>query len=297
MKSKWMNWRLERSMGMDEAKILLNDLVFGEGPRWHRNKLWFSDMHGGVVKTLDLEGHCELVVEVPHKPSGLGFLPDGRLLIASMEDRKVLRLDKDGLKLHCDLTGYATGSINDMIVDGKGNAYVGQFGSDTYGGEPMKDTSLILVTPDGASREVAFDLRMPNGMAISPDGKTLYLAETYRHCLTMFYIEEDGSLSNREVFAEVPLRPDGICLDAEGCIWMGVAMHPEGCFLRVAKGGEIVDKIELEDWRGIACVHGGPDRQTLFLLEAQRASPSKIEGPGNARIRIMHSEVPGAGLP
>lgn len=284
---------------MPEPEVLVDDLVFAEGPRWHADKLWFSDMHGHEVKTLDLSGNVDLVAEVPNKPSGLGFLPDGRLLIASMEDRKLLRLETDRtLVEHADLTGYASGPINDMIVDVQGRAYVGQFGSDTYAGEAMRATSIILVLPDGSSREVADDIVMPNGMAISPDGRRLYVAETYRIGLTTFDIGEDGGLSNRQCFADMDLRPDGICLDAEGCIWMGVPMTPpDGCFLRVAEGGAIKERIELDGWRGIACVHGGPDRRTLFLIEAQRTSPVKIKGRGNSRIRAMKVDVPGAGLP
>jgi sugar lactone lactonase YvrE len=272
--------------------------VFGEAPRWRENRLWFSDMHGGAVFATTAAGECEKILDVPRHPSGLGFLPGGALLVVSMEDRKVLRLEAGRVSVHADLEGqYARGHLNDMILDAEGRAYVGQFGSDTYGGEPRKPTSLVLIEPDGRHRAVAEDLRMPNGMAISADGRHLYVAETYGFCITRFSIAADGSLGEREVFAPLEVRPDGLCLDAEGCLWFGSAMHPEGGVFRVAQGGRILETVREEGWRGIACCLGGEGRQTLFLIEAQRASPSKIQGPGNSRIRAMPAPAPGAGTP
>ena len=287
-------------MNRPQPRLLLDNLVFPEGPRWHAGSLWFSDMHGHEVVRVDLEGRRETVVKVPAQPSGLGFLPDGRLLIASMKDRRVLRLDPSGLEVHADLGGYARGEINDMVVDRQGRAYVGQFGSDTYGGEAMRETSLMLVEPDGRHRVAADGLLMPNGAAITPDGATLILSETYRRQVTAFDIEPDGGLSNRRVWAELgDRRPDGICLDAEGCLWVGVPMYPGGGFVRVAEGGEIPDQLDIESegMRGIACVLGGPDRRHLFLLEAARTSPRKIKGRDNGRVRVVEVDVPGAGIP
>ena len=281
-----------------QPTILLDDLVFAEGPRWRDGRLWFSDMHGNEVVAVDLEGRHRVAAKVPNHPSGLGWLPDGRLLIVSMEDRRLLRLEAGGLVEHADLTEYAHGAINDMVVDAQGRAYVGQFGSDTYGGEEMRATSLILVTPEGGHRAIVDDVLMPNGAVITPDGKTLIVAETYRMRLTAFDIAEDGGLSNRRVWAELgDSRPDGICLDAEGCVWVAVPMFPGGGFFRVAEGGEIKARIDLSDWRGIAPALGGPERRHLFLLEAQRTSPVKIKGRGNSRIRVVEVDVPGAGIP
>lgn len=283
-----------------QPSLLLDDVVFPEGPRWHDGSLWFSDMHGHEVVRVDLAGRRETIARVPAQPSGLGFLPDGRLLIASMKDRLVLRLDPSGLAVHADLGTYAKGEINDMVVDRQGRAYVGQFGSDTYGGEAMRATSLMLVDPEGRHRAVADDLLMPNGATITPDGATLIVAETYRHRLTAFDIEPEGGLSNRRVWAELgDRRPDGICQDAEGRVWAAVPMYPGGGFVRVAEGGEILEHLDLEPerMRGIACVLGGPERRHLFLLEAARTSPSKIKGRDNGRVRVVEVDVAGAGIP
>ena len=279
-------------------ETLVDDLVFPEGPRWRDGKLWFSDMHGREVGTVDLAGRRETLCQLETKPSGLGFLPDGSLLIASMDDRKLLRLESTGLVDHADLSGYATGPINDMVVDAHGRAYVGQFGSDTWGGEEMRETTLLMVEADGGHRAVADGLLIPNGMVITPDGKTLIVAETYRYQLTAFDIADDGQPVNKRVWAPLgEVRPDGICMDAEGCVWLATPMYPGGGFLRVAEGGEVKQRIELGDYRGTACVLGGPERRHLFMLEAQRIQPSKISGPGNGRIRVAEVPTPGAGVP
>jgi sugar lactone lactonase YvrE len=283
---------------MAEPVVLRADITFGEAPRWFEGRLWFSDMHGHAVWAMTPDGEAEKILEVPHHPSGLGFMPDGSLLVVSMEDRKVLRLRGGEVSVHADLMGhYARGHLNDMTVDAAGRAYVGQFGSDTYGGEPMQATSLILIEPDGRHRAVAEGLMMPNGMAISPDGRQLYVNETYAPCISRFAVAADGSLSGREVFAPLEVRPDGMCLDAEGCVWFGSAMHPGGGVFRVAEGGRILAAIQDAGWRGIACALGGPGRGTLFMIEARRVSPGKIEGPGNSRIRAMAAPAPGAGFP
>jgi len=222
-----------RTVGPDcvscEPSVLVEGLVFAESPRWLDERLWFSDMHGGAVYNVDLSGQLTRVVEVPNQPSGIGFMPDGTLLIVSMKDRRILRWRDGQLSLHANLMGhYARGELNDMIVAADGSAYVGQHGSDTYAGEPQVPTTLILVTPDGAHRAVASDLMMPNGMALSSDGRTLFVAETYRPAITRFKVQVRGDLTDRDTFAALSVRPDGICLDAEGCIWFGSAQHPEG---------------------------------------------------------------------
>jgi len=281
-----------------EPSLVCDGLVFAESPRWHDGRLWLSDMHGHAVYSLELGGTLTKVLDVPTQPSGLGFLPDGSLLIVSMKDRRILRWREGQLSVHADLMGhYARGELNDMIVTPDGRAYIGQYGSDTYAGEPMVATTLILVEPDGSHRTVADNLMMPNGMALSDDARTLYVAETYRPGITRFRVEANGDLSGRANFADLPARPDGICLDAEGCIWFGSAQHPGGGTYRVAEGGEIRQVLQYDGWRGIACVIAGPHRETLFLVEAQRASPRKITGPGNSRVRCLPAPAPGAGLP
>ncbi len=278
-----------------DIHTLLDDLMFGEGPRWHEGALWFSDMHAHEVVRVELEGgRPDTVVHVPNRPSGLGFDLDGRLLIVSMNDRKLLRHTDAGLEEVADMSALAGGPCNDMVVDAKGRAYVGNFGFDTFAGAPQQDTVLILVTPEGEVRAVADGLSFPNGTVVTPDGKTLIVGESRGLRLTAFDIEDDGSLSNRRLWADLGVSADGIALDEEGCIWVASPRGPG--FIRVAEGGEIKETIE-SDMLAIACALGGEDRRTLFLLEAKEANPQNIEGRGNARIRHTRVEVAGAGIP
>ena len=282
-------------MPLRDIHTLLDDLMFGEGPRWHEGALWFSDMHAHEVVRVELEGgRADTVVHVPNRPSGLGFDPDGRLLVVSMNDKKLLRHVDAGLEEVADMSALAAGPCNDMVVDAKGRAYVGNFGFDTFGGAPQQDTVLILVTPDGDVRAVADGLSFPNGTVVTPDGKTLIVGESRGLRLTAFDIEEDGSLSNRRLWADLGVSADGIALDEEGCIWVASPRGPG--FIRVVEGGEIKETIE-SDMLAIACALGGEDRRTLFLLEAKEANPQKIEGRGNARIRHTRVDVAGAGIP
>lgn len=281
---------------MPEPTVLLDGLMFPEGPRWHDGRLWFSDMHAHEVVAVGLDGQRETIVAVPNDPSGLGWLPGGDLLIVSMRDRKLLRYDGSALREHADLSALAPFHCNDMVVDGAGRAYVGNFGFDLHARAEPKTTNLILVTPDGACREVATDLFFPNGTVITPDGTALIVGESGGRRLTAFDIEADGSLSNRRVWADLGVPPDGIALDAEECIWVAVPTNP-GAFIRVAKGGEVRQRIDLDDWGGFACALGGPEERTLFMLEARSSDPAEIAGPGNGRIRALEVDAPRAGWP
>jgi sugar lactone lactonase YvrE len=252
-------------------------------------------MHGRVVVAVDAQGHRRDVVRVAERPSGLGFGTDGQLRIVSMLDRRLLRLDDHGLHLVADLSPLATGHCNDMVMDAHGRAYIGNFGFDFEGGERRKPASLLIVEPDGSARIGATDLAFPNGCAITPDGGTLIVAETFARKLTAFRIDEHGSLHDRRTFAELSVLPDGICLDAEGCVWVASPAAPGG-FVRVAEGGEVRDRIDLPDRFGYACMLGGPDRRTLYLLEAFQVQPAACV-PGNGRVRAVEVEVPGAGWP
>lgn len=276
------------------TRPLLDNLVFPEGPRWRDGKLWFSDMYGGRVLTVDLDGRSELVAEVPQRPSGLGWLPDGRLLIVSMLDRKLLRLDPDGLTTHADLSGLAGGNTNDMVVDPAGRAWIGNFGATAADGT-RAPAQIVLVDPDGSARVVADGMLFPNGSVITPDGATLIVAETRGARLTAFSIQEDGSLANRRVWADIsPAGPDGICLDAEGAVWVGT--YTGGEFLRVREGGEVLERIPTPGRNAVACALGGPDRRTLFLLTAVgnlAGEVSQIKG----WIEVTEVDVPGAGWP
>jgi sugar lactone lactonase YvrE len=218
------------------------------------------------------------------------------MLVVSMRDRKLMRWQRGELTQAADLSAIATWHCNDMVVDSRGRAYVGNFGADIDNGGRPTPAALALVTPDGQARAVADQLLFPNGCVITPDGKTLIVAETFGLRLTAFDIAEDGSLSNRRLWAQLQAVPDGICLDAEGCVWLANPMPP-GSFLRVAEGGKVMERIESGDRVAFACMLGGPERKTLFLLEAATLDPSKRTVRGNGRIRTVEVEVPGAGWP
>jgi sugar lactone lactonase YvrE len=282
-------------MATPATKTLLDGLMFPEGPRWHRGRLYFSDMQAHEVIAVDLQGRRETIANVPGRPSGLGVRPDGSWLAVSMHDRKLLRIAENSTETVADLSAFAGGHCNDMVVDAKGNAYVGNFGFDFENGEQPKVTGLALVTANGKARGVGGDLLFPNGMAITPDGKTLIVAESFAARLTAYEIASDGTLQNRRLWAQLQVPPDGICLDAEGCVWIANPMAPGG-FFRVAEGGAIKAQLETPERVGLACMLGGPDRRTLFMLESVGSNPSK-SARGHGRIRIATVDVPGAGWP
>ncbi len=279
---------------MAQVNTLADGFRFTEGPRWHQDRLWFSDMHDHKVWAVDIDGNKELMAEVPNEPSGLGWLPDGRLLVVSMIDRKLLRQDPEGLVVAADLSALTDHRCNDMVVDAQGRAYVGNFGFDLHADEKPKATCLILAETDGSVRVVAEDVMFPNGTVITPDGKTLILGESFGARLTAFTIGDDGSLSDRRVWAQMDgAAPDGICLDEEGAIW--VASPVGNCVLRLAEGSEVLDRIDL-DRGAFACMLGGPDRRRLFICTAKTSHPDKTH-ERTARIDFVDVKVPGAGLP
>jgi sugar lactone lactonase YvrE len=280
---------------MRQFKVLVDNLCFGEGPRWHEGRLYFSDMHAHTVNAADPSGRLEVIAEVAASPSGLGWLPDGRMLIVSMMDRRLLRLENGALKLHADLSSLASSHCNDMVVDANGRAYVGNFGHDFFKGEPQKAAELIMVTPDGSARVVARDMMFPNGSVIPPGGKTLIVGESMAHRLTEFDLAADGSLANRRVWAELgDALPDGIALDAEGAIWVAAPFTHE--LLRVKRGGEIAERIKREQMP-IACALGGAGRRTLFVLTSETVQPDECRQKHSARLESTEVEVQGAGLP
>ncbi|MFT6037451.1 MAG: sugar lactone lactonase YvrE [Candidatus Azotimanducaceae bacterium] len=275
---------------------LVSGLTFAESPRWHDGRLYYSDFYRHVVEAVDLDGHVELIAEVPNQPSGLGWLPDGRLLIVSMMDRKLLRRETSGeLTEHADLSQIATWHCNDMVVDKTGRAYVGNFGYDIEA--PSADpvmAKLACVEPDGSVRVVAEDLQFPNGAVITPDGNTMIISETWGRKLTAFDIAADGSLSNRRVWASIhPHFPDGICLDEAGGVW--VADPAQSKIIRVVQGGEITD--EIDPGTGVfACMLGGEDGKRLFVCTA-RASGGKAAENQDAKIEWIDVEHARAGVP
>jgi sugar lactone lactonase YvrE len=280
-------------------RVLASGLAFGEGPRWRAGRLWLSDMHDFQVVTVDLAGRLERVLRVAGRPSGLGWLPDGRMLVVSMEDRKLYRTSGgpggSSLELHADLSGFAAHEINDLVVDADGLAYVSQFGYAFATGGEFRKTEILLVMPDGRVRVAARELAFPNGMVITPDGRHLIVGESFAARLTCFEREKDGALTGRRVFAKLSgAVPDGICLDAEGCVWVASPISRE-C-LRVREGGEVVERVRTES-QSIACMLGGEDRRTLFVLTSEVIDAAECARRKTARVEIAQVDVPGAGWP
>jgi len=274
-----------------QTEKIVEGLAFPEAPRWHDGALWFSDFFTHKVHRIQPGGALETVVEVAGQPSGLGWLPDGRLLVVSMQDRRLLRLDPDGLVPVADLAALAPSLCNDMVVDRHGRAYIGNFGFDMFNKEPVQSTVLILVTPDGKARVVADELLFPNGCVITPDGLTLIVAETFGRRLTAFDIAVDGSLSGRRVWAECgEASPDGICIDAEGAVW--IASPPTSEFLRIQEGGHITARIAVQN-QAIACALGGLDRRTLYLVTGRVSKAPRALAERNGRIESILVDVPG----
>lgn len=287
------------------ARLLTGGLYFGEGPRWHEGRLWFSDFHDQAVKSLDADGRIRTELELDDRPSGLGWLPDGSLLVVAMHRRQLLRRDADGLRLHADLSAVAGYHTNDMVVDGQGRAYVGNFGFDLDAALKSRGANGVLadhptaqlarVDPDGRVHVAAGDLHFPNGCVITPDGRTLIVAETLALRLTAFDIAADGSLSNRRVWATLGMRaPDGICLDANGHVWIANAIGPE-CVL-VAPGGEIVETVQTSQ-PCFACMLGGPDRRTLYMMTAPSSVAEVAAQARRGAIETADVATPGSGWP
>lgn len=281
---------------MTKPRVLLDGLRFPEGPRWRDGRLWFSDMHDGRVLALAPDGKAEEILALDgDEPSGLGWLPDGRLLVVAMQSRRVLRREPDGrLVAHADLAAIADFHCNDMVVDAQGRAYVGNFGFDLHGRATPRATRIALVHPDGRVEVAAEEMLFPNGTVITPDGRTLVVGESFGARLTAFDVAADGRLSNRRVWAQLEKAvPDGICLDADGCIW--VASPVSHAVLRVREGGDVVERIAVET-QAFACMLGGAGRRTLFVCTAETPDPEKT-GARTGRIEAFEVAVPGAGLP
>ncbi|HZB81304.1 MAG TPA: SMP-30/gluconolactonase/LRE family protein [Rubrobacteraceae bacterium] len=248
------------------------------------------------VVAVDLEGTSEVIACVPAMPRGAGWLPEGCLLIVSALDGRLLRRKPDGsLVTHADLSSLDEHPWSDMVVDGRGNAYIGNIGFDFPGGE-FAPGIVALVTPDGSAQQVADDVAFPNGMAVTPDNSTLILAESYANRLTAFDIVADGSLSNRRVWVDLDSGvPDGICLDAENAVWYGDV--PNKRCVRVREGGEVLQAIAPD--RGcFACTLGGVDRRTLFLMAAEFSADSMAgDGPRTGQVLTVEAPAPGVGWP
>jgi sugar lactone lactonase YvrE len=276
-----------------ELRVLVDGIDFAEGLRWHGGRLWYSELFRHHVCAVDLAGNVEVVLELEDQPSGLGWLPDGRLLVVAMLGRRLLRVEADGtLVVHADLSAVATGHLNDMVVAADGTAYVGNFGSDLLSGDAPRPADLAVVHPDGRVAVAARGLEFPNGSVISADGTTLIVGETLGHRYRSYEIAPDGSLDGGRVWAELgDLAPDGCALDEEGAVWFSACSKQ---VVRTRRGGVITDRIETPDL-SYACALGGDDGRTLFISTVA-SSPPRHE-PGTGKIWTTRVDVPHAGLP
>ncbi len=267
---------------------LAKGFCFGEGPRWFEGLLWFSDMLGEAVHTSTLGGALTTLPLPGHSPAGLGFRPDGSLLIASTEHRQVLRYDGESVVTIADLTELVPDGLGDMVVDDAGRAYIGS--------QAREGGVIVRLDPDDSVTVVAEDLDFPNGMVITADRKALIVAESTGRRLTSFTVGDDGALSDRRVFADgLDGPPDGIALDAEGGVWTSMTLAHQ--FERIVEGGEVTDRIDMGDRVAIACALGGPERRTLFLLSSTDAYPQRLVGTRLSQLDAVLVDTPGAGLP
>ena len=289
---------------MSDTAVLAEGLYFGEGPRWHDGRLWLSDFYAHAVKSVDESGKVRAELELDDQPSGLGWLPDGRLLVVAMKERAVKRLEPAGLVLHADISHLTTHLCNDMVVDGQGAAWVGNFGFNldaelkSRGGEVFNDhpvANLVRVDPDGSSHIAAEAMHFPNGSVVTPDGKTLIVAETLAGCLTAFTINADKSLSNRRTWAAIEgAAPDGICLNEDNQMWVANAVGPE-VFL-VAEGGEVIQRV-VTSQPCYACMLGGGDGRTLFAITAESSDGGAAAAEKTGKVETISVDKAGAGWP
>lgn len=278
---------------MSEQRIVLDDLSFGESPRWHDGRLWLCDWGAREIVAVDLDGTRELVAELPTFPFSIDWLPDGRLVVVT---DGALFIEHDGaMEQWLDLKELSDRPWNEIVVDGVGNTFVNGIGFDLMTGEKPAPGLIAVVTPDGSARQVADGLAFPNGMVVTPDSGTLVVAESYAGRLTAFDIGADGSLTNRRVWADLgEAAPDGLCLDEEGAIWYADVPHRQ-C-VRVREGGEVLQTVEL-DRGGFACMLGGADRRTLLVLVARWVGTASVEADRTGQVIAIDAPAAGAGYP
>jgi sugar lactone lactonase YvrE len=291
-----------KEIDMPQPQVLATDLVIGESARWHDGRLWLSNWGAAEILTFDEDGHRELITKVPTTiPFSIDWLSNGQLLITAGPEQRLLRQEPDGsLVDHADLTGLP-GGLNEIVIDGRGTVYV-DGGADFYPDEGVAPGFIAAISSDGTVRQVADGIAFPNGMAVTEDNSTLIIAESFAGKLTAFDITEDGSLDNRRTFADA--LADGICMDAEGAVWTPSWYDNAPCCLRVAEGGEVLDRIPL-DQSGFACALGGPDGRTLFMLTADWHMDEDFmdnlnrltTGPHTGHVLTTTVSVPSAGWP
>jgi len=286
-------------MKTDIKTLVKTGLKFTESPRWYNGKLWFLDIHDKRIKTVDLAGSVATALELPFIPNGFGVTPEGTVVVGDAFERRIYRMAGAALEPVADISKITKFCLSDGIVDAKGRLYVGDIGYNFLdpAAKPVETCVIVLVGPDGQASVVADNLSFPNGMVITPDGRTLIVGETLGHRLTAFDIKEDGSLRNRRVWAQLPssVGPDGICLDAEGAVWCA---NPEGkdSVVRVREGGEITDRINVGT-NAYAVMLGGPDRRHLFICVSDSHDPAEIQRNPSASFKVVEVDVPGAGIP
>ena len=287
-------------MNASPAALTVNpgQLVYPESPRWRDGRLWFSDVHAYAIKTVDLHGRVAVVAEVPGRPAGIGFLPDGRLLVASALDRRLWTWDGSDLRLAADLGDVALGLLNDMVVDGRGRAYISDTGFNLMAGDPPRSGQIILYQDSAPGttrvRIVSTDVMFPNGAAVSQDGSHYWVAETAANRVSMFDIDADGSLSTRHTLIDLPDMCDGLCLDVDGAIW--VALLRRGEFWRVLPDGSVGATLSAEGRLAVACTLGGEGRGTLFLCSAETTMDELAHGRSIGHIHTIPA-ISGAGWP
>jgi sugar lactone lactonase YvrE len=277
-------------------------LVIGESARWHDGRVWLSNWGAQEILAFDLAGQREVVTRVPTSlPFSIDWLPDGQLLVVAGPEQRLLRQEPDGSLIdHADMSGLP-GGLNEIVVDGRGTIYVNG-GNDFYPDKGVAPGFIAAITPDGVVRKVAGEIAFPNGMAVTDDNSTLIIAESFAGKLTAFDISEDGGLGNRRTFAEV--LADGICMDAEGAVWTPSWYDNGPCCLRVAEGGEVLDRVPLGQ-AGFACALGGPEGRTLFMLSADWHMGEDFmdnlkrltEGTRTGQLHTTTVAVPSAGFP
>ncbi|WIV52908.1 SMP-30/gluconolactonase/LRE family protein [Amycolatopsis nalaikhensis] len=295
-----------------DVKVVAKGFTYLEGPRWHNGRLYFVDFYTHTVNALNADGSIEQIAVVEQQPSGLGWLPDGRLLVVSMKDRRILRQEPDGtLVEHADISALCSGHANDMVVARNGQAYVGHFGFDLMGGADHEFASVVLVNPDGTSQAVAEGLSFPNGMVITPDDKTLIVNELFGNRVSAFDIKADGTLGPRRDFAAYgdlgdepswqkrveasTIVPDGLAIDAEGAVWVADCARQRA--VRIADGGEILDEVSTAPNGVFAVGLGGDDGKTLFLCVAPDFDEAARTAAREGELHAVRVEVPHAGTP
>jgi sugar lactone lactonase YvrE len=281
-------------MSTYHAQPLVGGLAFPEGPRWHDGRLWFTDQHAHTVNAVSVSGQHEVVLQTDDLPGGLGWLPDGRMLVVYMTERRIMQLEQGVLSVYANLSELASFHCNDMVVDHSGRIFAGNFGFDLHGGAEITTAELIQVDADASARVVDRSLVFPNGSVITPDGSFLLVAETFAHRIRAFELGADG-IGGDTLWADLgDITPDGICLDADGALW--VASPGTNSLIRVQHGGVILDRCETIG-TPYACMLGGEDRRTLFVCTSETDDPAEAAKQRSGRIETVRVDIAGAGLP